>query len=82
MRDSTSLLRHRLVIVNGHDEYWTVAMRDGFDAAVAGGTNLAFMSSNDAYWNIRYEDDRPHDPHLQVAVRPEPGHDAEDGDVP
>jgi len=56
--DPTSLLRHRLVIVNGHDEYWTVAMRDGFDAAVATGTNLAFMGSNDAYWNIRYEDDR------------------------
>jgi len=56
--DPGSLLRHRLVIVNGHDEYWTVAMRDGFDAAVAGGTNLAFMGSNDAYWNVRYEDDR------------------------
>jgi N,N-dimethylformamidase beta subunit-like protein len=55
--DPTSLLRHRLVIVNGHDEYWTSKMRDGFDAALAGGTNLAFMSSNDAYWNIRYEDD-------------------------
>ena len=54
--DPGSLLRHRLVIVNGHDEYWTSKMRDGFDAAVAGGTNLAFMSSNDAYWNIRYED--------------------------
>src|SRR5438105_514689 len=27
------LLRHRLVIVNGHNEYWTKAMRDGFDAA-------------------------------------------------
>jgi hypothetical protein len=54
--DPGSLLRHRLVIVNGHDEYWTSTMRDGFDAAVAAGTNLAFMSSNDAYWNIRYED--------------------------
>lgn len=56
--DPGSLLRHRLVIVNGHDEYWTSTMRDAFDAAVAGGTNLAFMSSNDAYWNIRYGDGR------------------------
>jgi hypothetical protein len=54
--DPASLMRHRLVIVNGHDEYWTVAMRDGFDAAVASGTNLAFMGANDAYWNVRYED--------------------------
>jgi hypothetical protein len=55
--DPGSLLRHRLVIVNGHDEYWTSKMRDALEAAVAGGTNLAFMSSNDAYWNIRYEDE-------------------------
>jgi len=54
--DPASLLRHRLVIVNGHDEYWTSRMRDAFDAAVADGTNLAFMGSNDAYWNVRYED--------------------------
>ncbi|HWX08933.1 MAG TPA: N,N-dimethylformamidase beta subunit family domain-containing protein [Gaiellaceae bacterium] len=53
-----SLLRHRLVIVAGHDEYWSSAMRDGFDAALAGGTNLAFLGSNDGYWNLRYADDR------------------------
>nr|MBA3907530.1 hypothetical protein [Pseudonocardiales bacterium] len=26
-----SLLRHRLVVVAGHSEYWTKSMRDGFD---------------------------------------------------
>jgi hypothetical protein len=31
-------------------------MRDAFDAARAAGTNLAFMNSNAAYWQIRYED--------------------------
>jgi hypothetical protein len=51
-----SLLLHRLVMVAGHDEYWTLAIRDAFDAALAGGTNLAFMGSNDAYWNIEYRD--------------------------
>jgi hypothetical protein len=54
--DVGTLVRHRLVIVAGHDEYWTLAMRDGFDNALAAGTNLAFTSSNDAYWNVRYED--------------------------
>ena len=44
-------------MVAGHDEYWSSAMRDGFDAALAAGTNLAFMGSNDAYWNVRYADD-------------------------
>ncbi|MES1246193.1 MAG: N,N-dimethylformamidase beta subunit family domain-containing protein [Actinomycetota bacterium] len=54
--DPAGLLSHRLLIDNGHDEYWTLAMRGGWDAALAGGTNLAFMGANDDYWNIRYED--------------------------
>ncbi len=55
-RDAASLLRHRAVIVAGHDEYWTSDIRDAFDAALASGTNLAFMGSNEAYWRIKYED--------------------------
>jgi hypothetical protein len=54
--DPSSLLRHRLVVVAGHDEYWTLAIRDAFESALAAGTNLAFMGSNDAYWNVQYED--------------------------
>jgi hypothetical protein len=50
------LLDHRLVIVAGHDEYWTKRMRDAFDAARDAGTNLAFTGSNAAYWQVRYED--------------------------
>ncbi len=53
-----SLLEHRLVIVAGHDEYWSKRIRDAFDAARAAGTNLAFTGSNAAYWQIRYEDGR------------------------
>jgi hypothetical protein len=55
--DPHSLLEHRLVMVAGHDEYWTSGIRAAFDTALAQGTNLAFMGSNDAYWRIRYEDD-------------------------
>lgn len=57
-RDRGSLLRHRAVLVAGHDEYWTSGIRDAFDAALAKGTNLAFMGSNDGYWRIKYADDR------------------------
>lgn len=56
--DPTELLRHRLVIVAGHSEYWTGQMRAAFDRALWGGTNLAFMGSNDAYWQMRYLDHR------------------------
>jgi hypothetical protein len=51
-----SLLRHRLVVVAGHDEYWTGRMRTAFDAARDAGVNLAFMGANDAYWQVRYQD--------------------------
>jgi hypothetical protein len=51
-----SLLEHRLVIVNGHGEYWTKVMRDAFNNARNSGTNLAFTGSNAAYWQVRYED--------------------------
>ena len=53
-----SLLDHRLVIVDGHDEYWTRQMRDAFASARNTGTNLAFLGSNAAYWQVRYEDGR------------------------
>jgi hypothetical protein len=56
--DPAGLARHRLVIVNGHDEYWTMNQRLGFDAALAAGTNLAFMGANDAFWHVEYEDGR------------------------
>ena len=57
-RDPSELLRHRLVMTAGHDEYWTKAMRDGFEAARTAGVNLAFMGANTGYWQMRYEDGR------------------------
>jgi hypothetical protein len=51
-----SLLRHRLIVVAGHDEYWTKHMRDAFDAARDAGVNLAFMGANDAYWQVKLQD--------------------------
>jgi hypothetical protein len=53
-RDPGSLLEHRLVVVAGHDEYWTSGMRNAFEAARDAGTNLAFMGANAGYWQIRY----------------------------
>lgn len=57
-RDPSELLRHRLVMTAGHDEYWTKAMPDGFESARAAGVNLAFMGANTGYWQMRYEDGR------------------------
>jgi len=37
------------IIVGGHSEYWTVAMRDSIDSAVAAGVNLVAFGGNTAY---------------------------------
>jgi len=52
------LLRHKLVMSAGHDEYWTTTMRDAFERARAAGVNLAFMGANTGYWQMRYDDSR------------------------
>jgi hypothetical protein len=57
-RNPNSLLNHRLVMTAGHSEYWTKSMRDAFEAARDQGTNLAFLGANNAYWQVRYENDR------------------------
>ena len=57
-RDPGELLRHRLFMSIGHDEYWSKGIRDTLEAARDQGTNLAFMGGNTGYWQIRYENDR------------------------
>jgi len=54
--DPGRLTRHRLVVVGAHSEYWTKAMRDGFEAARGIGVNLAFLGGNSVFWQIRYAD--------------------------
>jgi N,N-dimethylformamidase beta subunit-like, C-terminal len=51
-----TLLGHHLVVVMGHSEYWSKAMRDAYEAARAAGVNLAFLGANDGYWQVRYAD--------------------------
>lgn len=37
----------------GHDEYWSLEMRDFAEAALAAGTNIAFLGANAVYRKIR-----------------------------
>jgi hypothetical protein len=57
-RDPLELRRHRLVISAGQDEFWSKEMRDAFEAARNGGTNLAFLGAAIGEWQIRYENAR------------------------
>lgn len=56
-RDPEMLQDHELVIVAGHDEYWSAEEYDAFENARDNGTNLAFLGANIAFWQVRYEDD-------------------------
>jgi hypothetical protein len=52
------LLRSRVDMTVGHSEYWTKAMRDGWELARAGGRNLVFGGGDTGVWQVRLEDDR------------------------
>jgi hypothetical protein len=47
---------HKLLLIAGHDEYWSWEMRNHVKAARDAGMNLAFFAANIGYWQIRLED--------------------------
>ena len=49
------LFQHKTYLSVGHDEYWSLEMRNGVEAARDGGVNLGFFSANTAYWRVRFE---------------------------
>lgn len=53
---SAALERYRLLIVNGHDEYWTAEQRAAVEDFTRRGGNVAFFAANTSWWQIRLED--------------------------
>ncbi|MET7463675.1 N,N-dimethylformamidase beta subunit family domain-containing protein [Nonomuraea sp. NPDC005501] len=51
------LSRYRLLVINGHDEYWSWEMRDAVEAFARAGGNIAIFSGNTCWWQVRFEDD-------------------------
>ncbi len=50
-----AVLGRKGLIVAGHDEYWSAAMRAAVTSARDSGVNLAFIGADDCDWQIRYE---------------------------
>jgi len=48
-------LQHKAILIPGHDEYYTVAMRQSLEKAGDAGVNLAFFGANNVYRRIRLE---------------------------
>ena len=49
------LLKHKAIFTMGHDEYYSMAMRQGLKTALDHGVNLAFLGANTMYRHIRLE---------------------------
>jgi N,N-dimethylformamidase beta subunit-like protein/Big-like domain-containing protein len=69
-RRGSLLKNHKLFISVGHDEYWSASQRKNVEAARDAGVNLAFMSGNEVFWKIRYEDsiDGSKTPYRTIAI--------------
>ena len=50
------LPRHKMFISAGHDEYWSGPQRANVEKARDNGLHLAFLSGNEMFWRIRWED--------------------------
>ena len=51
------LLKPKMFLAHGHDEYWSHEMRSNVTSARDQGIHLAFISSNTMFWQIRFEND-------------------------
>lgn len=56
-RDPSLLKNYNLVIMVGHNEYWSKEMRDAWDSYLAGGGNGAIFSGNTMWWQVRFSSD-------------------------
>ena len=50
-----SLLNHKVVLISGHDEYWSGKELAAMKAAREHGVSIASFSGNTAYWKVQYE---------------------------
>lgn len=55
-RDTDALAGATGVVSQGHDEYWTLAMRERVTKARDAGTDVAFLGANALYWRVRLTD--------------------------
>lgn len=64
---------YRLFLSIGHDEYWSLEMRDQVEAFIASGGNACFFSANTCFWQIRFDLDNGK--RIQICYKEaEPGH--------
>jgi hypothetical protein len=74
--NASSLLQHKLFLIAGHDEYWSLEMRNGIEQARDQGINMAFLTANAGYWRVRFEPSSTGDPNrVMVCYKDPAAHD-------
>lgn len=53
--NTNPLTNHLAFLSVGHDEYWSMAMRNNVQSAINAGVNAGFFGGNEMYWQIRFE---------------------------
>ncbi len=66
---SALLLSYKVLLIAGHDEYWSRPVRDHVQGARDHGVSLAIFGANTAYWQIRLEDSPVGRDHVIVCYR-------------
>ena len=54
-RNGHLIQKHKLYLSVGHDEYVSYEQRAVLEEARDNGVNLAFLSGNEFYWAVRFE---------------------------
>jgi hypothetical protein len=54
-RRGDEILKHKVFLSVGHDEYWSGGQRANVEAARNAGVHLAFFSGNEVFWKTRWE---------------------------
>ncbi len=54
-REPARLKEYRVVMLNGHSEYWSLPMLQGLDSFLRGGGNLMVLSGNSLFWRVSFD---------------------------
>ncbi len=55
--DYNNIRDYNIIIIPGHNEYWTRKARRNFDRFIDNGGNAIILSGNTMWWQVRYERD-------------------------
>lgn len=56
-RDPSQLDDYKVLVINGHSEYWSIEAYEGVDRFLRNGGSVVVLSGNTMFWRVSYDDD-------------------------